>query len=243
LSMYSPRVVEANLDAFEAAERWRPVYHSLDQVLEFKSYIDSITKVDSNIRNSYVTITRKLTARRQKEIRRWVENEQVLCSLDSGYFERIYAYICDEKGEIFKFLNRKSQDVFDSILEEFDDKQVAIELLVLKARQVGISTKVALKFLQRLLFIPHTQAVMASVQSDKSELIGRILQICLERCPWWLIPRQTTSRIKLWGWDNGSILSVQSGMQATGVAQGWTPTCTHISEIGDIPNQIGRAHV
>jgi hypothetical protein len=38
------------------------------------------------------------------------------------------------------------------------------------------------------------------------------------------------------GFANGSLLSVQSGNQATGIAQGWTPTCVHVSEIGDIPN-------
>jgi hypothetical protein len=234
--MYSEKVIEKKLDDFAAAERWRPVRHTLEQVLGFKKYIESITKVDSNTRNSYVEITRSLSAKRQQEIRRFIQNEQIMCSFDSAYFENNYAYICDEKGEIFKFKNRKSQDVFDNILSEFDDLQVAIELFILKARQVGISTKVALKFLHRLLFIPHTQAAMASVKQDKSELIARILTICFERLPWWLVPRSTTDRIKLWGWENGSILSIQSGGQPTGVAQGWTPTCTHISEVGDIRN-------
>ena len=35
---------------------------------------------------------------------------------------------------------------------------------------------------------------------------------------------------------NGSILSIQSGMQATGIAQGWTPTMIHVSELADLPN-------
>jgi len=234
--MYSLKVTEHKLDEFEITEGWRPVYHSVEQVNEFKAYIEAITKVDSNTRNSYITITKKLTGNRQDEIRRWIQNEQLLCSFDSGYFESRYAYICNEKAEIFKFQNRKSQEVFDSVLAMFDDLQVAIEILAIKGRQVGLSTKVALKFLQRLLFIPHTQAVMASVQADKSELIKRILSICFDRLPWWLIPRQNTDRIKLWTWENGSVLSIQSGMQATGVAQGWTPTLTHISELADIPN-------
>jgi hypothetical protein len=38
------------------------------------------------------------------------------------------------------------------------------------------------------------------------------------------------------GWRNGSILSIQSGMQSTGIAQGWTPTVVHVSELADIPN-------
>ncbi len=234
--MYSKSVISRNLDALEAKNGWRPVYHTLQQVEEFKTYVENICKADVTARNIHVTINKNLTRSRQKEIQRFVQNEQLLCAADSNYFEDRYCWICDEKGEIFKFKNRKSQEVFDSILAEFDDREVAIELLFLKARQVGITTKTALKFLHRMMFIPNTQAVMASVQAEKSELIGRILKICHERLPWWLIPKSTTDRIKLWGWANGSILSVQSGTQATGIAQGWTPTCVHLSEIGDTPN-------
>ena len=229
--MYSEKIIVQNLDKFAAREGWMPTPHTFAQVEEFKHYIDSIVKIESNSRSSYISLVRSITEKRRKEIWRWVENEQVMCALDSSYFDDCYAYVCNEGGEIFKFKNRKSQEVFDSVIADFDEKQVAIRLLILKARQVGITTKTALKFLQRMLFIPHTQAVMASVQSDKSELIGRILDIAYNQCPWWLVPR----RLPKGAFDNGSVLSIQSGMQATGIAQGWTPTCIHLSELADIP--------
>ncbi len=230
--MYSERVILRNLDEFAAHEGWMPVYHSLGQVEEFKHYIDTITGVaESNSRSSYIALTKPITEKRRQEIWRWIENEQALCGLDSGYFESRYAYVCDEKGRIFKFQNRLSQQIYDSVIAEFDEKQVSIELLILKARQVGVTTKTALKFLHRMLFVPHTQAVMASVQSDKSELIGRILDTVYSYCPWWLVPE----RLPKGAFENGSVLSIQSGMQATGIAQGWTPTCIHVSELADIP--------
>jgi hypothetical protein len=231
--MYSEKIIVSNLDEFAAREGWMPVHHSQAQVDEFKGYVDSLMEKDkdSNSRTTLLTLTRPITHKRQLEIRRFIENEQAMCALDSGYWESRYAYVCNEKGEIYKFKNRKSQEIFDQVIADFDVKQVAIEIFLLKARQVGITTKTALKFLQRLLFIPHTQAVMASVQTDKSELIGRILDIAYNRCPWWLIPR----RLPKGAFDNGSVLSIQSGMQATGIAQGWTPQCIHISEIADIP--------
>lgn len=234
--MYSPAVVLKKLAEFERLNGWSLIYHTLAEVEEFKAYIASITKVDANSRNSYIDLTSKLTMRRAEEIRRWVQNEQSLCTIDASYWESRYAYITDNASNIYKFQNRKSQEVFDSIIAQFDEDEVAIELLILKARQLGVSTKVALKFLHRLLFLANTQAVMASINADKSELLGRMIQVCLERLPWWLIPRVTTDRIKLTEFDNGSILAVQSGSQATGIAQGWTPTLVHISEIGDIPN-------
>jgi len=229
--MYSEKVILRNLDEFAAREGWMPVYHTFEQVEEFKKYIDSIVKIESNSRSSYIELTRTITEKRRQEIWRWIENEQALCGLDSSYFETRYAWVCDEKGQIYKFNNRLSQEIFDSVIADFDEKGVSTELLVLKARQVGCTTKTALKFLHRMLFIPHTQAVMASVQSDKSELIGRILDTVYNNCPWWLVPH----RMPKGAFDNGSVLSMQSGMQATGIAQGWTPTCLHVSELADIP--------
>jgi hypothetical protein len=230
--MYSDKTIFRNLDDFAAKEGWLPQYHSYDEVREFSAYIDSLTKVESNTKSSYISVVKRITAKRQKDVARWIENEQVLCGFDSGYWERNYAWVCDEKGQIFKFANRTSQVVFDSIIAGFDEREVSIELLILKARQVGISTKTALKFIHRLMFIPHTQAVMASVMKEKSELIGRILDTAYNRSPWWLVPRRMPKR----SFDNGSILSIQSGMQATGLAQGWTPTCVHVSELADVPN-------
>lgn len=234
--MYAQSVILGKLSEFEKKNGWMPEYHSLAWVEEFKAYIASITSIDANTRNSYIDITAKLTKERADWIRRQVQNEQVLCTIDASYWETRYAYITDNASNIYKFQNRKSQEVFDSIIAQFDEDEVAIELLILKARQLGVSTKVALKFLHRLLFLANTQAVMASINADKSELLGRMIQVCLDRLPWWLIPRVTTDRIRLTQFDNGSILAVQSGSQATGIAQGWTPTLVHISEIGDIPN-------
>jgi hypothetical protein len=234
--MYSQSVILQKLVDFERRNGWMPEYHSLQWVEEFKAYIDSITQTEANSRNSYIDLNTRVTAQRANWIRRMIENEQILCTYDSSYWETRYAYISDNSATIYKFQNRKSQEVFDSIIAEFDEEGVAIELMVLKARQLGVSTKVALKFLHRLLFMKNTQGVMASVNTDKSELLGRMMDICLKHLPWWLIPRQTVDRIKLMEFANGSVLAVQSGSQATGIAQGWTPTLVHISEIGDIPN-------
>lgn len=234
--MYSEKIVVSNLEEFARREGWHPVYHSIEQIQEFDQYIKDITEQSVGGRNLHISLKRAITKNRANEIRRWIENEQVLCALDANYFESRYAYVCNESAEIFKFKNRKSQEIFDNIISGFDENQVAIELLILKARQQGITTKVALKFLHRMLFVPHTQAVMGSVIDAKSELISRIIETCIDRLPWWLPPQRSTDRIKMIGFVNGSILSVQSGNQATGIAQGWTPTCVHISEIGDIPN-------
>ncbi len=225
------------LDDFEVREGWRPKHHSVAEVMEFNQYIDSIVEIQRNQVNRYIDFKSgvRITERRKNEIKHWIENEQFLCFADALYWVTRYGWICNEAGDIFRFNPRKSQDVFIKILEPFDELQVAIELFVMKSRQVGISTLVALLFLQRLFFIPNTQAVMASVKAKQSELLGRILEVCWERQPFWLVPNQTATKASMPQWANGSILSMQSGSQAMGIAQGWTPTLIHCSEIADIP--------
>lgn len=234
-AIYSDRVIQANLTEFARLNGWEPQPHSLDDIREFSAHIDSITEVQRNARSTKVSLTRELTKQHADSIRRFIENEQILCALDAGYWINNYAYICDARGEVIKFIPREGQRVFSQLLAQFEDNQISIELLILKARQIGITSATVMYFVHRLLFIPHTQAVMASVQQEKSELIQRMTSVCLDRLPWWLAPSRTRENQKLVAFDNGSVISIQSGSQATGIAQGWTPTCVHVSEIGDVP--------
>ena len=165
--MYSPRVVQKTLDDFAVREGWEPVPHSVAEVIEFNQYIDSIVEIQRNQVNRYIDFKQglRITERRKAEIKHWIENEQFMSFADANYWMSRYGWICNEAGDIFRFSPRKSQQVFTHVLEPFDEQQVAIELFTMKSRQVGISTLVALLFLQRLFFIPNTQAVMASVKA------------------------------------------------------------------------------
>jgi len=236
--VYSTRIINRVLDDFEAREGWRPVEHSVEQVREFDEYINSIIKVERNERSRFIDFKDglKLTERRKQEINRFVENEQFMCVASANYFESRYAYVCDEAGNVHRYVRRKSQEILDSFLEPFDEQQVAIELFLLKARQQGASTWTVLKFLHRLLFVPHTQGVQASVNEETTKLLSRILNTCLSMLPFWLPPMQISTKANAPQWANGSIMSIQSGNQKMGIAQGWTPTLIHISELADIPN-------
>lgn len=230
--MYSQRIVTANIEEYQRVFKKKLVYHSYAQVQEFTAYVDKLISIESNSKSSFITLKGKISASRQQEIREWIQNEQVLCGLDAMYWATRYAWVIDEQGQVFKFMPRMPQKIYQSIIADFDEKQVSIELLILKGRQLGITTFTALLFLHRMLFLPNTQAIMASVKASASELISRIIDTGYNRCPWWLVPRRLPKR----AFDNHSILSIQSGMQATGLAQGWTPTCVHLSEIADVPN-------
>lgn len=225
------------LSDFEAKNGWRPKRHSIAEVDEFNQYVDSIISITRNEKSRYISFRDglRLTKERMDWIRRWIKNEQFMCFADALYWQTRYAYICDEAANIFRYKPRKSQEIFHQILVPFDEEQVAIELFMLKARQQGISTAVVLYFLHRLLFVANTQGVQASVNDKTSQLLARIMNTCWERQPFWLPPMQTSPKLDARQWANGSIMSIQSGSQAMGIAQGWTPTLIHISEVADIP--------
>src|ERR1700733_4444537 len=127
--MYSQRIIEQRLSYFARTEGWEPQRHTFAEVSEFIEYMKKITTIVSNSKNSYVTVTANLTEKRIQEIARWVQNERVLCSFDYNYWRDNYAYVVDEGGQVRKFKNRKSQDVFDSVVSELEEQQAGIQIL------------------------------------------------------------------------------------------------------------------
>jgi len=229
--MYSQKKIQAVLEAFAASEGWMPQYHTLEETNEFKAYLDSIVKLESNSKCTWIESVKPLSDKRQAEVRRWIENEQALCSIDSGYFESRYAYLVNECGVITKFQNRKSQEVLDLIIAELEDRDLPIELIIRGSRQTGIGTKIVMKFMHRALFTMNANVAFASVMHEKSEYIRQITDTAYEKLPWWLVP----IRMRKGAFNNQSRISFLSGMSASGIAQGFTPQCIYLSNVEDYP--------
>ena len=233
-------MIEATVEDFAQRNGWQPVFHTVGEVSEFREYVDSIT--DSNLSAAgkrkwiFWKDGKAPSAERLKWIQRWVENERFACFASAEYFATRYGRIRDAEERIISFQLRLSQQILLNVLADCDDLQSAIQLFVLKARQVGISTMVAMFFIHRILFRQNTYAVMASVQAQQSDKLGTMIDTTWDSLPFWLPPPKTILKAKEPKWANGSLLSIQSGSQEVGIAQGSTPTCVHISEIGDYAN-------
>jgi hypothetical protein len=236
--VYSERIIQGTLDDYARRNGWMPEFHSVPEVDEFIDYIDSITDTVSNKVNRYITWApgKRPSDQRVKWIRRWIENEQFCSFASAEYFVTRYGRIRDAEERVTHFKLRIAQQVFLNALAECDDLQIAIQLYVLKCRQIGLSTVTAQFFLHRILFRSNTYAVMASVQAQQSDKLAAMIDTTWSRLPFWLPPAKTILKAKEPRWSNGSALSVQSGTQEVGIAQGTTPTCVHISEIGDYAN-------
>lgn len=233
--MYSDRIVDLTLDDFEARNKWRPYMRSPGEVDELIAYIESLVDCDSNSVNKYFNWRpgKRPSDQRVAWIKQQVLNEQYCCFASAEYFATRYGHIRTVDERIIRVQFRKAQRIFHNILAQYDDQQIAIQLFCLKCRQVGISTIVAMYFLQRILFRSNTHAVMASAQTQQSDKLAMMIETTWSRLPFWLPPAKTSTKDKEPRWANGGALSVQAGSQNVGIAQGSTPTCLHLSEIGD----------
>lgn len=236
--MYSESVTAETIADFARRNGWEPHFFSVAECDEFADYIDSITEFRQTKigRTFYWKDGKAPKAERVKWIKRRIENEQFCSFASAEYFVTRYARIRDAEERILHFQFRLAQRIFLNALAECDDAQKAIQLFILKARQLGVSTVVALFFLHRILFRPNTYAVMASVQIPQSEKLANMIETASSRLPFWLGPVKTSIKAKEPRWANGSLLSVQAGGQEVGIAQGTSPSCVHISEVGDYTN-------
>lgn len=229
--MYSQKKIDAKLEAFAAKEGWMPTRRTQAEVDEFCAYVKSIVKFRSDSKGSWVESIAPVSQKRGKEISKWIENEQILCAVDSRYFEDRYAYIRNECGEIKKFLNSKSQEIIDSVLADLEEIGFGINLILLHSRQCGSGTKILLKSLHRALFVPNTEVSIMSSVSAKTDYLKQGIDICYDNLPFWLIPL----KISRDGFTNQSHQRFYSGSRpSTGV----THTCVFIPDASDFPNPM-----
>ncbi|MGC9293318.1 MAG: hypothetical protein ACP5EP_11460 [Acidobacteriaceae bacterium] len=238
--MYSEKVIQLTIDDFARRNGWEPKFHTVAECDEMTQYINSLGDVETSKSGSrsywYWKDGKAPSQSKVKYIQRWVQNERFLCSASAEYFVTRYVYIRAANTQLTHFELRIAQKIFLSFLAKCDDLQVAIQLFILKARQLGISSVVAAFFLHRIQFIANTYAIMASVQVEQSKKLKNMLDTAQEKLPFWLRVGQTSTKASEPRWSNGSLLSVQAGGQEVGIGQGTSPSCLHISEVGDYLN-------
>ena len=231
--MYAKSIIQRKIRAATAHLGWEPQYHSVDETREFDEHYSKLLEVDKH-RN--INLTRDLKAWEVK----WIRNERALCFADQLYWATRYARIYDAKNNLISYVPRVSQLVLHDIFADLEEQGVSMEAQVLKGRQQGTSTEIEMKFLHRLVFCPGTQAIVASADGQKSELMARMFYTCIDHFPYWMAPEAEKDRRSgargLLQLRHGSIVAIQSGNQDTGIGQGWTPTCVHISECCDYVN-------
>lgn len=163
----------------------------------------------------------------------WIRNERALCRLDFEYFLG-YCKIKDAEDRVVTMDPWESQRIFFDICAEMQELGIAILLILLKARQLGLSRAISQIILHDVVFNAHINAFVASCTEDKTNLLFDMYDFTLERLPFWMRPNESHRREnKFLEFANHSAVTLQHGQQATGIARGTTPTRAHISELAE----------
>ena len=224
--MYSPKTTATQILAVEKVLGLTLKPSSAKQIRIYTEHFDSLRNEGKLVRD--------LT----KEELVWIEGERALCSIDFRYWAKNYAYILDKANRKVKFIPNIAQDIILDIAGEMEEDGIAIMLMLLKARQLGMSTLSELMVTQRVQFHSNINAIVASSDPDKSRKMANMMIFAWDSQPWWLMPTRTkykAGELIEYG-ELGSAVSTQWGNQATGIARGTTPTVAHLSELADFEN-------
>ena len=166
---------------------------------------------------------------------RWMENEQALILCDAAYALTRYCWVKDEKGIIQRFRFRVPQRILFDVICDMEEKRAPIEIMILKARQLGMSTLIELLVSLRIIFSYGVNAVIASADQTKTSEMAKMLFLCYDLLPCWMRPMPTSrvesERGKLLFGQNASGVNFQHGSQKFGIGTGTTPTIYHLSEV------------
>ncbi len=235
--MYSQDIVNERLSLARDEFNFTPEYHSVSEVDAFEQHLRDTGHYtyDDSGRPSGV-------ANLAPDDRQWMVNEQVLCQCDAAYFLTRYAYVKNEQNIIERFHFRIPQRLLFDIICELESMRASVEIILLKARQLGMSTLIEFLVAHRIIFSYGVNAIIGSADQQKTSLMVNMLFLCYDMCPVWLRP-QYTRRVES---DRGMLVigslasgvSFQHGSQTSGIARGTTPTIYHLSECASFTDPV-----
>lgn len=233
--MFNPEINETQIDAVSLEfirkspfdPNGRPIFkpgfrlqrHSITQVQEANDFFkEVIAKGREFTTEEYI----------------WIRNERALCSIDFLYWATRYGWIIDWQSDAVLFSPNVPQRV---ILEQFSEMEamgIAILVLILKARQEGVTTLSELIMLWKAIFHPTTNVLVASSNPKKSAEMSEKMEFCLKRQPVWLVPAVETYNVgELIGFDSQSsaIYIGHGSSEKSDMGRGATKSAFHLSEV------------
>ncbi len=231
--MYSKKVIEKNCKLYEQRTGRKLVRHSvvacqkavklLNELLDHEGLLDKKKRPAGLLPNE----------------KAFIRNEIALCKLDFVYWCMRYVWVRHkETGQLVPFNPNLAQRIVLSLWANMEERGLAIAMLSIKARQLGISTLSEMAVAHRTQFSPNINAIIGSSDPNKSKLMSKMMEICWDNQPWWMVPSITARRAgQLIEFGNqNSAVSIQHGSQVSGIARGTTTNVVHLSELADFEN-------
>jgi len=228
--MFSQRLALEKLQKISDRTGWIPNYHSLSEIESFDSHFKELGKKADSLGKDLEDMLGfdELT---------FIDNQFRICAADYRYWSENYAFI-NAGGKIVRFKRRNTQKMLLELWSERNESELAIEQMVLKARQQGISTEVEVAITHLVNFGIGVKAAVASYDGDACERMGGMMQLCYNEQPSWMRANPTSDRAgSLMAFaGNNTRMTMYSGRKASGIARGDTPSVIHISEVSIFPH-------
>src|SRR5580765_1014378 len=137
--MYSRKQTDLRIDRWVRAGRFTPEYHSIADADRAVAHLNQLVDYDYEQDR---TVSKRDPDRRPEETLtpdevKWIDNETFLCRVDFWYWIERYCWIKNDEDQEYRFVPWTSQRIFLDIIAEMEDEQIALFLIILKARQLG----------------------------------------------------------------------------------------------------------
>lgn len=261
--MYSQRIITRDIDrwlAHPANVNSKLDYTSRLEFARAVSHLDSLVEQDPE--SGRLIPTRRITPTGaqvfdsrgipvlgwqdtlNEEERVFIRHQRILCAMDFWYWVERAVWIKDTDNRTVRMTLWKSQDIFLKLIAEMEDDEIAIFVIILKARQLGISRIITLILLHRVVFDSNINAYLASSTDKKTLKLFKLISFVLVRMPYWMQPGSSQpgklgkvdQAGKLLEFFNGSAITMEHGQQSTGMARGDSPNVVHLSELAEFDN-------
>lgn len=254
--MYAQSVVEQRLEFAKSELGFWPQYHSPADIDTFTENLErrfpdvyaearaEAAGSDDPARTFQSRMLKALADPKNPKLTaddvRFMENERALVQCDAAYWLSRYYWIKNRQNMIQRFSFQGGQKILFNVIAELEAMGASIEILIAKARQLGMTTLVEGLMLLKAMFGEGVNGVLASADRDITKKMVKMVFLAYDRMPWWLRPI-TSRRVES---DNGMIvfgginagLGFQHGKQTNPIAMGDTPVAYHLSEVSSYPN-------
>jgi hypothetical protein len=254
--MYAASIVQQRIELAQESLGFPLVYHSPADIDEFNRrlearYADAYNSAraasqgtEDSTKMFRTAISRALASpdnpKLSKDEVRFIENERALIMCDAAYFMTRYYWIKNRQNNLQRFTFQSGQRILFSVISEMESMRMAIEIILAKARQLGMTTLIEGLILLKVLMGYGVNGVVASADRIKTREMVKMIFMAYDMLPWWIGPN-TSRRIES---DQGMVvfagtnagISFQHGNQTNPIAMGSTPIAYHLSEVSSYPD-------
>lgn len=247
--MYSDKVIQKRLTRL--AEHIRT---SIDPAFTFRDY--SIPEVEEwNERLDSIWDPERQVALRSLDVEEdaFVRHQLNRCKVDFDYWATRYAFLKDKRMSLIRYNPTAVQRLLLKRIADEEEEALSgktgdgILLMVLKARQLGVSTVSEIIIAHRTFFYGNSTALIAADTDERTPNLYEMLVRVLDNLPWWMKPRSADPegdyRVKnkqLYFHDQDSVIRLAASSNMAGgekqktkgaIGTGQTFPLVHLSEL------------